>query len=67
MATKREVKIPRGVGLRPATWALLDALAERRGVSRNQVIEEVIESYFHVAPNPSIFHVNLRKDEDSAA
>lgn len=35
----KEPKKPGGIALRPSLWKRIDALAEERGVSRNEVME----------------------------
>lgn len=37
-----EKRIRRGINLSPQAWGLLGKLAEQRGVSQNQVVEQLI-------------------------
>lgn len=43
-ATSRDPKVGRGIGLRPGLWARIDAYAEHRQRTRNQIIEDILDA-----------------------
>lgn len=44
--TSEEEKLQKGVNLLESQWELLDKLAEDKGKSRNQVLRDILESFF---------------------
>lgn len=64
----KETKKPGGIALRPSLWKRIDALAEERGTSRNEVMESCLATNLPVPSNSYNERVNSNsiglKDDD---
>ena len=59
----KERKKPGGIALRPALWRRIEALAERQGKSKNEVMEEVLSLHLPVAQDFEILREDSRNIE----
>ncbi len=48
---KRERKMPGGIALKPSLWRRIELVAETRGTSKNEIMEEVLAANVPYVPD----------------